>query len=404
MTWYNPNSWFRGEEKANPAQELISRDQGMFIGSDASINYTNAFDNLETVNRGTSMITSACSSLDYDIKDKVSEGVIAGVRAKTLHTLLNYRPNPYQSSQEFRSNIFTDYILEGNIFIYYDGAHLYHLPATNMTVVSDPKAFVSHYLYNSTTKFSPDEVIHIKDISATSIYRGTSRLASADRNIKILYSMQTFQDQFFQNGAITGMIITTENTLSQKAKDTTIETWMRKWSPKNGAKRPMILDSGLKPSPFAASSFQEMDFDNSIKTHDTKILKSLGVPPILLDGGNNANISPNLRLFYLETVMPIVNKFVSAVERYFGYDVSPVTSNVSAMQPELKDLAAYHATLVNGGIMTPDEARIELRLAPKRGDADNLRVPANIAGSAANPSLGGAPKKPAEPSKELHER
>lgn len=403
MTWYNPSTWFTENEKANPAQESIMRDQGMFIGSDASINYTNAFDNLETVNRGTNMITSACSSLDYDVKDKSSEGIINGIRVKTLHTLLNYKPNPYQSSQEFRANIFLDFVLEGNIFIYFDGAHLYHLPAAHVTVVSDPKAFVSHYLYNNTTKFSPDEIIHIKDISSTSIYRGTSRLASADRNIKILYKMQSFQEQFFENGAITGMIITTENTLSQTAKDKTIQTWMQKWSPKNGAKRPMILDSGLKPSPFAASSFQEMDFDNSIKTHDTKILKSLGVPPILLDGGNNANISPNLRLFYLETVMPIVNKFVSAIERYFGYDVSPVTSNVSAMQPELKDLAAYHSTLVNGGIMTPDEARLELRLPLKKGEADNLRIPANIAGSAANPSLGGAPKKPAEPSKELHD-
>jgi len=95
-----------------------------------------------------------------------------------------------------------------------------------------------------------------------------------------------------------------------------------------------------------------MDFDTSIKTHDSKILKSLGVPPILLDGGNNANIAPNLRLFYLETVVPILTKFSSAVERFFGYDIEPVTSSVSALQPEMKDVAAYHSTLVNAGIIS----------------------------------------------------
>lgn len=400
MTWYNPNTWF---SKANPAQQMISLEQGSYIGSDYSVNYATAFDKLETVNRGVNMIVSACSSLDYDIKDKISDGIAKGLRVKNIHQLLNYRPNPYQSAQEFRANIFTDFILEGNTFLYFDGAFLYHLPANQVVIETDPKTYVSHYTYSSTIKFMPDEIIHIKDLSSTSIYRGTSRLAAADRNIKILYKMQSFQEQFFENGAISGMIITTENTLSQTAKDKTVATWMQKWSPKNGARRPMILDSGLKPSPFAASSFQEMDFDNSIKTHDTKILKALGVPPILLDGGNNANISPNLRLFYLETVMPIVNKFVSALERFSGYDVSPITASVSAMQPELKDLASYHTTLVNGGVMTPDEARIELRLPPKGGDANNLRVPANIAGSAANPSVGGAPKKPPEPSKELHD-
>ncbi len=395
MTWYNPSTWFPNEEKANPAQEIISLENGLNIGSDALLTYKTAFDKLETVSRGTNMIVSACSSLDYDIKDKVHEGVVSGVRTKTLHTLLNFRPNPYQSTQDFRTNIFTDFVLEGNIFLYYDGAFLYHLPAASVQIITDPKVHIAGYKYNNTVSFTADEVIHIKDISSSSIYRGSSRLAAAERNIKTLYKMQNFQDQFFENGAVAGMIITTDNTLSQVVKDKTILNWQQKYSPKNGARRPMILDSGLKPSPFAAASFQEMDFDNSIKTHDAKILKALGVPPILLDGGNNANISPNLRLFYLETILPINTRFVSAIERYFGYDVSPVTSNVSALQPELKDVAAYHTTLVNGGVLTPNEARVELRYEKvTETDADKLRVPANIAGSAANPDVGGAPKKP----------
>jgi len=208
--------------------------------------------------------------------------------------------------------------------------------------------------------------------------------------------MQTFQDQFFENGAVAGIVLTTENTLSQIAKEKTINSWSQKYSPKNGARRPMILDSGLKPSPISSATFQEMDFDTSIKTHDIKILKALGIPPLLLDGGNNANISPNLRLFYLETVMPIVTKYVSAMERFFGYDIGAITSSVSALQPELKDVAAYHSTLVNAGILTPNEARIELRYEKLDG-ADEIRIPANIAGSASNPSEGGAPKKPIAP-------
>jgi hypothetical protein len=119
-------------------------------------------------------------------------------------------------------------------------------------------------------------------------------------------------------------------------------------------------------------------------------MQAVGVPPILLQGGNNANISPNLRLFYLETVMPMNRKFISAVERYFGYDIEAITSSVSALQPELKDIAQYHSTLVNAGIITPNEARTELRYAAITGN-DDLRIPANIAGSAANPSTGGRP-------------
>jgi HK97 family phage portal protein len=392
MGWItNAKNWV--VEKMNPAQYVISRDEGINVGSDASLTYLQAFNKLETVNRGVNMIVSACSSLDYDVKDSKADPVVSGMRQKSLVKLLNFTPNPYQSAQDFRTNIFTDFVLEGNIFIYWDGAHMYHLPASNVEIDTDPKTFVKSYTYNSEVKFKPDEVIHIKELSSLSIYRGTSRLASADRNIKILYKMQTFQEQFFENGAVMGLILTSENTLSQQAKERTIQNWKSQYSPKNGAKKPMILDSGLKPWGEFSESFKDMDFDISIKTHDAKILKSLGVPPILLDGGNNANISPNLRLFYLETVIPIVNRYVSAMERFFGYDVEAVTSTVSALQPEMKDVAAYYTTLVNGGVISPNEARMELRYPEMSGHSD-LRVPANIAGSAANPSVGGAPKKP----------
>lgn len=386
------------EEKANPAQRVIRDEYSTDVGTDAKIIYQAAFKKIESVNRGTSMIVSACRNLSYDIKDSTGYAVTDSVvRKKQLDTLLNYRPNPYQSCSEFRDHIFTDIILEGNAFIYWDGAHLYHLPAAKVVVHPDAVTFVNHYTYNNQQRFEPSSIIHLKDLSSDSIYRGSSRLEAAERSIRILYKMQEFQEGFFDNGAISGIIITTENTLSTAAKERTVAYWQQKYSTKNGAKKPLILDTGMKPTPLNTSSFKDMDFDASIKTHDIKILKALGVPPILLDGGNNANISPNLRLFYLETVMPLVNKLSAALERFFGYDISPVTSNVSALQPELKDVAAYHTTLVNGGIITPNEARVELRYAKVTGaDADKLRIPANIAGSAGNPSEGGKPKGPAK--------
>jgi HK97 family phage portal protein len=382
-------------EKLNPAQASIQSDEGTSQGSDASLSYIVAVNNNETLNRGVNMLVSATSSLDYDIKEKIYEGIVGGVRAKSLNTLLNFRPNPYQSAQDFRRNIFTDYILEGNAFIYFDGSFMYHLPAQNVEILTDEKTFIKGFSYNGSVEFTPKEVFHFKDVSNSSIYRGTSRLHSAVRSINTVNSMQEFQDSFFKNGAVFGMVLTTENTLSQLAKEKTINYWMQKYNPKVGGKRPVILDSGLKPHNIAETSFKDMDFDVSIRTHSEKILQALGVPPILLAGGNNANISPNLRLFYLETVLPIVNNYVSALERFFGYNVGAVTTNVSALQPELKDVAAYHSTLVNAGIISPNEARQELRFDPKPGN-DDLRVPANIAGSASNPSEGGKPKQPSK--------
>lgn len=395
MAWWNKNIMDLFT-KENPAQNVIALHEGSNVYTDSSITFNQAYEKLESVSRGVNMIVSAAASLDFDIKDKTNEGVITGVRAKTLNNLLNFKPNPYQSAQEFRTHIFTDFVIEGNIFIYYDGVSLYHLPANKMSVTPDPKTFVQGYKYNGITDFKADEIIHIKDLSSMSVYRGSSRLMAADRSIRILYKMQTFQDQFFENGAIAGIVIETDNTLSQIAKDRTIANWRAQYSVKNGARKPMILDSGLKMKSIGDTNFKDMDFDNSITAHNEKIMMALGVPVVLIDGGNNANISPNLRLFYLETIIPITRKFTSALERYFGYDIEVITANVSALQPDIKDIASYHVSLVNGGIISPNEARIELRYPTKPGQ-DDIRVPANIAGSAVNPGVGGAPPKPKDP-------
>lgn len=391
MSWYS-----KIMQKLNPAQPSIVNDEGSSKSTDANITFLNAFDKVETVSRGVNLIVSGCSSLDFDVKEQVVDGITVGMRQKTLNRLLNFRPNPYQSAQDFRDNIFTDFILEGNVFIYYDGAFMYHLPARNVVIHPDPVTFVKKYTYNDTTDFKPEEIIHFKDLSNDSIYRGTSRLVSATDSINAIYKMQRFQDNFFDNGAVPGLVFTTENTLGTAAKERTIQYWMQKYNPRTNARRPMIVDSGLKPVPIASTNFKEMDFDVSITKHNVKILNALGVPQVLFDGGNNANISPNLRLFYLETVLPIVRRFTSAVERQFGYDIEPITNNVSALQPDMKEVAGYLTSLVNGGIITPNEARVEIRYEKLDGN-DEIRIPANIAGSAVDPTQGGAPPKKPKP-------
>ena len=382
-------SWIT--EKLNPAQEVIHRDEGTNVGSESRIiNFRNAFRNIDSVNRSVNLVVNACASLDYDIKDKVHEGVVVGIRQKTLSTLLNFRPNPYQSAIDFRTELFKDIMLDGNAFIHFDGTFMYHLPANNVEILTDPKTFIRGYRYNGKVEFTEREVFYFKDLNSDSIYRGASRLEACLENINILYSMQEFQQKFFENGTIFGLVLTTENTLSQAAKEKTVTYWQQRYNAKSGGRRPIILDSGLKPQKLSDQNFDDLDFDSAMRTHSERIMTSIGVPPILLQGGNNANISPNLRLFYLETVLPLVRIYNSALERYFGYDIAPVTSNISALQPELKDVASYHQTLVNGGIITPNEARLELRYPTIEG-GDTIRIPANIAGSAANPSLGGRP-------------
>ena len=142
-------------------------------------------------------------------------------------------------------------------------------------------------------------------------------------------------------------------------------------------------------------NFKDLDFQSALQENERVVLKALGIPPIMLDSGNNANIRPNMRMYYLETILPIVRKLNYGLERFFGFELSEDISDIPALQPELRDASAYYTSLVNGGIITAAEARERLGFEPIEG-TEQIRVPANIAGSAANPDEGGRPVEDTE--------
>ncbi len=391
-----------GGNKLNPAQTYISGGGTTEANSQEQVvSFQACYEQIEIVNRAVNMIIDDASI----IKNRVGAAIngmtpmVRGVKKVTLERLLNKEPNPFQDINSFKRALLLDFILDGNMFIFFDGSYMYHLPAVNVKVVSDKKTFINHYEYNGSVKYGIDEIIHIKDNSYKSLFRGSSRLQPALRTMSLIISMRQFQDNFFRNGAVPGLVLKTDETLNQRLKDRLIDEWTARYRPGTGGKRPIILDGGMSVDSISKLSFQELDFQNSISESEKTILKALGVPPVLVDSGNNANLRPNHRLYYLETIMPIIEKMNAGFERFFGFEVFEDTTYIEALRPELRDQGAYYQSLVNGGIISPNEAREELGRLPITGH-DDLRIPQNIAGSAADPSEGGRPPKdPNEPKK-----
>lgn len=399
MAWWtrNKGSISGIDEKLNPVQPDIV---GLYGGPTHSsmeypASYTGYYERLEVVNRAVNMIVDDVSEIPFRVGDAVKglTPLVKGIRKSRVELLLNDEPNPYQDISTFRRNCVTDLLLDGNIFIYFDGWGLYHLPAAAVTVVASDSTYVDHFEFNNNgkKKFRPDEVIWIKDNSFRSIYRGTSRLRPATDSLQLLTSMKSFQKNFFQNGAVLGLVITSPNTLSERIKERMILSWMTKYSPTGGGRRPLILDGGLDVKSTNEIKFKDLDFQTGYESSEKVVLKALGVPPILLDAGNNANLRPNHRLYYLETVTPIIRKYNSAFERFFGFSVVEDVTDIPALQPELTDQAKYYTALVNTGVITPNEAREKLGYESIPGH-DDLRIPENIAGSAVDPSEGGRPE------------
>jgi HK97 family phage portal protein len=391
MAWYD----FWRQEKLNPAQEQIVvslEGSGPIASREIISNYRSYYEYLEVVNRAVNMIVDDTSEIPLRVGEPVQglNSVVKGVRRSRVDLLLNREPNPFQDISTFKRNLIIDYILDGNIFIYFDGSSLYHLPAHYTDIDPDTDTYIKGFVFQSSINYSAREIVHVKENSFQSIYRGTSRLRAAQRSMSQLTRMREFQDNFFKNGAVPGLVIKSPSIISEKNKERMIQSWVTRYRPDGGGRRPLVLDGGMELDAISHVNFRELDFEASIESAEKEVLKVLGVPPIMLDSGNNANIRPNHRMYYLETVMPVVEKMCKALERYFGYEITPDISGIPALQPELRDAAAYYSTLVNAGIITPNEAREALNYDEVFG-AGEIRIPANIAGSASNPAEGGRP-------------
>lgn len=398
-TWDKIRETLTYGEKLNPVQRYISHEGRLEESSrEPVVTYQQCYEKIEIVNRAVNMIVDDVSQIKY-VVGETATGITpftTGVRKVQLNRLLNKEPNPFQDINSFKRALLLDFIIDGNIFIYWDGAHMYHMPAAQMTVVADKDTYVSHYIFDGyKEEFNPKEIIHIKDNNYATIFRGGSRLRSALPTMQAILNMRKFQANFFNNGATPGLVLETDEKLNDRHKAKLLSEWQGKYRPTSGGHRPVILDGGLKVGRITDVNFKELDFELSIISHEESVLKALGIPPLLLNSGNNANIKPNHRIYYLETILPIVEKITSAIERFFGFEVYEDITYIHALRPELDAEAAYYTTLVNGGIMSPAEARDKLGLPVIEGH-DDIRIPANIAGSAVNPSSGGRPPQGSE--------
>lgn len=381
-------------EKLNPAQQYIADDEGQVQSTEPIFSYSYYYENLEIVNRAVNMIVDDAAEVNFTLgNDKIGYPVSTWTKKKSVNTLLNIQPNPYQDLHSFRRNLLMDFVLDGNMFIYFDGAHLYHLPANKVSIEADEDTYISKYIFDNKLDYKPEEIIHVKDNNTRSIYRGVSRLKAARRTMQLMKSMRDFQDNFFKNGAVPGLVIKHPDTLSQRIKDRMTAEWTQKYRPNSGGRKPIILDGGMEIDTISNINFRELDFGPSIESNEKTILKALGISPVLIDSGNNANIRPNHRIYYLETIIPIIKKMSSAYQMFFGFETYEDVAGIPALQPELRDEAQYYTSLVNGGIITPDEAREGMGMEALPDDAGSeIRVPQNIAGSAVDPSQGGKPK------------
>ena len=388
--------------KANPFQPDIAISEAGAGYSTVNIKSHDAFNSIGIVNRCVTLISDSATEVPLKLYKVDTENDNIKEITNTRLARFFIKPNDQYDRHRFITNLIVDLVVEGNAFIYIDSDGLYHLPSRYVVVIEDKLNFVRGYKYtaNGANKtISADNIIHVRLPNNKSVYRGASRIDSIINELTVYKPRLLYQNDFFNNSALPKMVLESDNSLSKQAKERLLEAWRKAHSTLNRkSSGTAILDGGLKAK-ILDNSFKDLDFNEGMLRLEKHIALTLGVPWVLLSSGNNANIRNNQRLFYQQTVLPLMSRIATAIEFHIHKLDNRTIGNirvhvdefaVSALRPDLKDHASYLATLTNGGIITPNESRLELRKKPIDG-LDEIRVPVNVAGSAADPSQGGKP-------------
>ncbi|HYH68456.1 MAG TPA: phage portal protein [Urbifossiella sp.] len=252
------------------------------------------------------------------------------------------RPNPWLTPWELWYLTVVYLELTGNCFWYVapqsvgdtrlgTPGEIWLIPTPWVTVLPDAREFVKGYRVAApgaaAETFGPDEVIHLKYPNPLDPHLGLSPLQAnalaVDANTELLRA----RVQTFQNGPRPGVVLRTEQTLTDQTVTRLEDKIQAKFAGRDNWHRPLILEQGLAASPWTLTP-AEMDFLNSSRMTRDEILAVFRVPPpitgIVENMGLGADIWFGARVMFCEgAVQPKLDLIGQCLTRDLGRRYGP---------------------------------------------------------------------------------
>src|SRR3954452_22631831 len=266
---------------------------------------------------------------------------------------------------------------------------LWIVPTPWVRVVPDSQRYVRAYEISAPGAapelFTPEEIIHLKYPNPLDLHYGLSPLQANALTVDANTELQKSRYQAFHAGQRPGVVLQTEQLLSEATVRRLEEKVQARFGGRENWHRPLVLEQGLKASPWTLTP-AEMDFLNSARMTRDEIFALFRVPApiagLVENMGLGADIWFGARVMFCEgTVQPKLDLIGQALTRDLGRrygedvaitfaDCSPRNQDQRRADDELDaktGLRTYNEIRRSRGLRPYADARFDQPMVP--GDA-----------------------------------
>jgi HK97 family phage portal protein len=328
-----------------------------------------------------------------------------------LYWVLFRKPNPWQTSAEFRQTLAAHLMLCGNAFAFKNVVNgrvveLIQFEPGQVEVERLPDGDTEYTVTLGKGKkrdFPSEAIWHVRTLSWNT-WMGLEPVQMAREAIGLSLATERQQSRFFKNGAsVTGTYSVQEKLNKEQYQD--LRNFIIENTSGENAGAPLILDRGAQ---WLSRSMTNIDaqLDETRRTQVEEVCRALGVFPQMVGQSDKTSTFASAEAFFIAHVVHTLAPLYELIEQSIschllsdkemrnGY--SPKFVEEGLLRGSMRDTSEVLDKYVNGGLMTPNEGRAKLDLNPDDDpESDKLRVPANIVGKqpATDPAPDPAPTK-----------
>lgn len=315
-----------------------------------------------------------------------------------LYNILAFRPNPWQTSFEYRETMAWHLTLTNNHYSFINrlrGKIMELIPLTpasvNIVRASDLTLTYEVTADNGSKQTFPAESIwHVKGPSWNS-WTGLEAVKLAREAVGLAMATEEASSSLHKNGVRPSGVYSVEGTLKDDAYKS-LSNWVN--THLGGAEntgKALILDRAAKWQSTAMSGIDAQSLETR-RFQIEEMCRFFRVMPIMVGYSDKAATYASAEQMFLahvvHTLAPWYQRLEQSIDANLLTDKDRASGLYSCFIEEgllRGSMAETKETLlgyVNGGLMTPNEGRAKLDMNPDSDPAsDKLRIPANIVGA-----------------------